>query len=232
MIEIFSEHSVLHFNGNRNYIHGPTLFDVLCRALQKATDDFKATILVNKFSVNTTITDDGIIRVFKLSNLKIGGDGKRAFAEMICTLNAQSYYVGFFNAGPKLVSARINSIEKNYITEAKSETPFEGMCCLSGIASPLILIQALVEANKQIVLLSLPKPIKEKPYKFKFVYCLSYERWSKVPESSGQVFIENLGTRIYNDYCYILNSIRFEINQHSIKFPICFGSKDIAGIIT
>jgi len=227
MIPNFSEHSTLHLIGDRDYIHGATLFDTFCKALQKATSDHQGSILVKKFLVNESITVDGIIRVFKLSELKIGGGNKRALAEMTCILNGQSYYIGLFDEGLETVSARWDSLEKDYVADTQSGNLFEGTCRLKDVESPAILIQAVVEANKQIILLSLPKQNKEEPYKLKFVYCLEYVNLSELPASEGQVFIRNLGTRIHNDYCYILNSLRFELDHYVTTFQICFGSQDI-----
>ena len=230
MIEILSEPSTLHFVGDRDYINGPTIFDVFCVALQKATGEYCASILVKKFMVNKTITNNGVIRVFLKSEQNCGGVKKRPLVEMTCVMNSQYYFVGLFEDGLEAVSERRESLEKNYVAEARCDKLFEGVCILKRIISPAVLIQALAETNRQIIFLSLPERSDTKPYKLKCAYCLDYLRLAELSPSDGRVAVKNLGILKHGDYCYILNSLELEMNQSASTFRMCFFYQDISAI--
>jgi hypothetical protein len=223
-LEIFSRNSEFAFNGDRYYIHGPTILEVFRKSALEAAGVSEGAVLVKKFMINELVSSNGVVKVYRAQNnadLKINTP---FLAEMSCTINKENYLVGLFDGELAQVKRRDASLEKQFIASTRLDSPFSGVCGLSKITSNSDLVQAVVEANKQVNLLSVPKLHDGTDPKFRFVYCLKYACPAEVPAPNGVVHVSNIGIRDFDDYNYILNNLDLNLGDWKTTFQICFAT--------
>lgn len=215
-------HSDFPFNGERDYVHGPTMLDAFRRAaLETAKAAEGVPVKVRLFRVNQLVQANATIAASAGTRPAVAAS--RPWAEMVCMVDGAPIHVGLYDIDRTPVTERRESLEKTFIDTVELTRPFSGHARLHRIATQYDLIQAVVEANKQLHLLTVPA---DRPRKFRFVYCLDYECPTALA-GNGTVTICNLGVQETDTHSFTLNLLHLDLGGHRARFRIAFGSTDI-----
>jgi hypothetical protein len=217
------------FNGSRDYVHGPTLLEVFrANVLRLVNGAERTPFAFSFFRVNRLIQFNGCVAIYSAAEAGATSKSTRASAELACTAAGRDFYVGFYDEDPTPVRHRRDSYEKTLVRSVTASSSFHGAAELCGIRDNDELFQAVVEANKQVHLMTLTGDPWSTKVRFRFAYCLDY---TCAPFQGGtvvgRVTTHNLATRDVGKHFFSLNQMDLEIGDFRSSFKLCFASTDI-----
>lgn len=218
------------FKGERDYVHGPTLFEAFRLAALQRSGKTRAAVSVRRFAVHQTVVNDGAIRSFDADEIAAKLPGKDALADLSCTIDGRPFMVGFYEDEPTPVERRQPSLEKSFVGEVRLTDAFTGSAALQNLQSHEDLIQAVAEANKQIDLLTIAEVAPDLEPKFKFVTCQRIELPADLTSTEGLVTVTHAGMQEIDGYRYILNRLNVTLDDTVTQPTICFASCDLQGL--
>jgi hypothetical protein len=219
------------FNGERDYVHGPTLFEIFrTMILDETGGNDDSAFRFSYFRVNQPILANGLIRIFGSDETETRKAVGPAMAELACRAADQDFYAAFYDENRHPIKHRRESLEKTFINEITLCDPLNGTARLGGIASNNDLFQAVVEANKQIHMETVTGDRWSNDVKFRFAYCLNYT----CPPTGhlknlGEVNVRFLGSQEAGGNFFSLTELDLTIGGFASTFKLCFASRDLIG---
>lgn len=221
------------FNGARDYVHGPTLFEIFRdRVLELMGGDEATPFRFAYFRVNQPIQENGRVTIFDASETEARKKAGRPLAELSCHAGGQEFYVGCYADQPSPVAHRRDSLEKTFVGPVAIESPLNGTAEIKGARDNNDLFQAVVEANKQIHLVTVTGDPWSTKIRFRFAYCLNYScPILGAGSHDGRVAVRSLGTRVVGDHFFSLTQLDLDIAGVRDTFKLCFASKDLTDYV-
>lgn len=219
------------FNGERNYVHGPTLFEIFRNSvIAEVKGNEHTPIQVAAFRVNQLIQENGRIAIRDTSVEPLPHTSSYPMSEMLCNAAGRSLKIGLYKEDTSPIAHRRPSLEKSYIGSIELGPSFCGTAELQDISDNGRLFQAVVEANKQIHLATIAGDPYSTDIKFRFAYCLNYT-CPPQNECSGKgvVSVKSMGTQDTADNFFSLTKLTLTLGAFSSSFRLCFASRDIIG---
>ena len=175
---------------------------------------------VKNFKVNGYITRNSEIRVYESSELESGEHKKNALAEMLCSQGDRTCLAGLYGEHFSEIQKRVESNEQQFVESVQLTKLFSGTAYLVKIKTNYDLIQAIVEANKQIHLLSLPE--SDESYQIKFASLTGYACPTYFPESEGILTADNIGVKENEQHKLTMSRFHLELKGSQMDFNMCY----------
>ena len=215
----------LHFNGERDYVHGPNILEIFRQFALDCTGQKDEALEVKKYAIHKMIHQNGELRFFNDLSKQAMDHG--ALAELKGRIGQSVVAVGLYRSDDRPIHERRLSIEKDLVREVTLASPFAGSAQLWRLDSPYNLIQAIVEANKQLHLSTVSDRVTRRLPKFKFVGCNGLQIPSVLPTDTARIEVSHLGLQSFGQYKFTSNRMELELNGESRAFVIGFASDEI-----
>ena len=150
-----------------------------------------------------------------------------ALAELKGRIGHSEVAVGLYRSDDRQIHERRLSIEKNLVRDVTLASPFAGSARLWQLDSPYNLIQAVVEANKQLHLLTVADRVTGRLPKFKFVGCNGLRVPSVLPTDTARLKVSHLGLQSFGQNKFTSNRMELELNGEHQEFVIGFASDEL-----
>jgi hypothetical protein len=152
---IHAEPARFVFLGERRYVHGTTMLARLSDAIRRLDPD-SASLGVHQFVVRSELRDsDGAIEVHR-GDAAPAEPGRLPVAELRTAVAGEPVAAAVYAAPGTAVSGRdTRDRERELVRDATLTEPFSGRATLHGVADEHELVRAIVEATKQLHVLTL-----------------------------------------------------------------------------
>lgn len=215
--------SDFHFKGERKYINFATLVETLRKLVTEVYGDVYNQLLIKNFKVHKYITQNSMVKVFDVAELKDAKHKENILAEMQCSIRDKNYFVGVYEDQPSPIEKRIQFPDKELVGPIDMTQPFSGNCELINFKDNHQLVQAFGTALKQLHFLSLPQ--SDKPYEIKSALMSGYRCPYEVPGNDARLTMRNLGVQENSSHQFTFNQLDLDINGHQTRFQLCYSIK-------
>lgn len=216
------------FIGERDYVHGPTIFEAF-RARALAAAKTPATGFSFRFlRINQTVHANGTIVIVRADEPR--PPWGRPAAELSCDAGASAWYLGLYDRESRPITRREPAREKDFVRDVALSGPLSGEVTLIGVRDNADLFQAVVEANKQVHLKTLTGDPASTAVKFRFVYCLDYACAPSFASDAGTVIVRSEGLRSAGGHRFSLTTLDLRFGSFTTTFKLCFASKGMQAL--